>query len=163
MSCSTLLIINKKRKLESVAEYKNAYGSAPLIWSYLTKKYLKSDSYFAVTDKLWKLIDDHRLSRDEKLCLIFTFDYFTASKKHIDVFAGALENIGTKAKEEFPSFANHLSAIAGDLRKLNKLDFSRFCFNCTSVADIWFEPNVLKKAWWAHKEYSELVEQKGEA
>lgn len=160
MSYATLLIINKKRKIVSVAEYKNAYGGASLIWSYLTKKYLNADSYFRVTENLWKLIDDPRLYIDEKLCLAFTFDYFTASKKHIDLFANALESVGAKTKEEFPSHANHLSAIATDLRKLKTTDFSRICFNCTSVVDLWWEPNVMKKAWWVHKQYPELVENK---
>jgi hypothetical protein len=59
-------------------------GSAAFVWSALGEKYF-NDKYICVTgdsEKMWRLVDDNRLSKAERIVLAFTFDYAIIENAH---------------------------------------------------------------------------------
>jgi hypothetical protein len=63
-----------EKKVEEIAEYGNAWHSAPLLWDGLANRYLGVDSFMFHADRLWKLAKDARLSRAQRAVLTLTFD-----------------------------------------------------------------------------------------
>jgi len=77
----TELLGFKKGEVVVLKRYTNSYGSAPMIWTALWDKYVRTpdmaewDTWLTGDDsKLWALADDDRLSSMEKVVLVATFD-----------------------------------------------------------------------------------------
>lgn len=108
-------------------EYKNAHGVGPIVWSYLIKKYASHFPVFqhetAMWDELFKLYDSGALKLEVPEQWVFQFVSMSKALIHkdmIEAFAEALEDIGVKAKAEFPTYVNHLEEMAKNIRELKE-------------------------------------------
>lgn len=155
MSYTEIFKFNKVGDAESVAEIRNAHRGAMSIWIILEEKYLPSlpqptwanhvtddRKYWSRTSSalfleegdhpmapIWKLFDDDRMSRKEKIVLGSTFDNVIVLKKNLKELV-----------EAFESFEGETSLIeqANELKKLLNEDIEAIGFNQTSViGDTW--------------------------
>ena len=141
MSYSTLYLVPELGEIEEFEEFRNGHGSAPVVWDYLFEKYItlgpgeyRHEQY----EKTWELVKDDRLSKNEKISLVFTFDHFMCKKKDFDTLSMALREMGLIYLVKKPTYVNHLVAIADALDKMkNDPRTVATCINHTSVGDAW--------------------------
>lgn len=94
-------------------EFRNAWGGAARIWTALYDLYLKdrTDEYSNwlsdTSGRLWKLVDDARLTDVAKAVLTSTFDRAIVAREHFKRFAADLEAFD----EAFPAPENHVSHL----------------------------------------------------
>jgi hypothetical protein len=135
MSYTTVLKVNK-RSTREILEFHNSFGSAPVVWMAIGKKYLH-DELGWLNDKgkdLWKLYADKCVPFQLRVVLILTFDKCFVSKQNFQRVAKAIRFF----LEQFPpeeGKANHWPKIAEFFESNPKYD--RIGFNWTSVCDVW--------------------------
>lgn len=137
-------------KATHIAEFRNGWGSAPVVWGYLCEKYLggtrTSWGINTPLEKLWALSADERVPRCLRLTLGFTYDWAVCPPKKAGELADALEEAGKLCDR--PGYVNHWQAIANELR--NHKARARqvgIGISCTSVNDIWIDWKGKKKPW----------------
>ena len=81
MSYTELFGFDQNGDAYSMAEIKNAFRGAMMVWEYLENKYLPFVDFTRILSgkreeqqKVWDLSKDDRLSRQEKIVLLSTFD-----------------------------------------------------------------------------------------
>jgi hypothetical protein len=124
-------------------EFRNGWGSAPVVWDYLSEKYIPEKPVYSLDkahmDKVWKLASDDRLEGDEKLVLLMTFDFSYVPRDKLTEAADACKQFAVRTSH-VPG-VNHWAAIGESLRKLADTKISRHargaCLSCTSVNDEW--------------------------
>ena len=121
-----------------IEQLRNSWGSAPVIWNVMAKKYLKTDSWAGYTDKLWPLYRDEQIPAYLRAVHLFTFDRFYVSKKDYARLAKDIRQFVA----DFPTDAtqvNHWPRIATLLE--SDPDYPAIGLYCTSVAeDPWKGP-----------------------
>lgn len=139
MSRTELYIVKKDGTLELYKEFGNSHRGASLLWDNLMKKYLNS-SYGRMMmndkemEKLWRLDRDPKVSREEKILLISTFDHMLIKKENLKQFIDACEEV-YKNFEELGHF-NTYPEVMKEIMKLE--DVIAIGWNQTSVCcDVW--------------------------
>lgn len=73
---------------------RNGYGSHPIIWAYLCKKYLNSDSWLFVVEQLWKTPETpKRMTPDDRFLLRVTYDGFLVRREDFVRLAAILRQV----------------------------------------------------------------------
>lgn len=145
MSYSTLYAIYKTKAAE-VSEYRNGWGSGPIIWDYLSKEFLGLPGWsFSNDSGLWGLAIDPKVPLGLRACLAITLDYAMVLAKDAKIMAEAIRQGGFVMDKFAPDRVNHFPRIAHDMSE-TKLDKRAIGFglNCTSVSDTWGQ----KKKYW---------------
>lgn len=138
MSYSTIYQVFRT-KSSPICEYRNAWGTGPAIWNYLSKKYLGLDGWSPFLEGdggLWALARDERVPLALRACHAITFDYALTPRDKLKEM-GALVAEGGRMIED-GAHVNHFAAIGSHLAEL-KLDrrAKGVGLNCTSVSDTW--------------------------
>lgn len=155
MSTSDLYILNQKSTTH-LAEFRNGWGSAPRCWDYLAAKYLPQGLKYSMFDdgaarKVWDLASDSRVSAEERLALMMTFDGAYIPLEHLEEAGIACEEFGKLCEDG--AHVNHWPAFGLALREEAKKKHSRHmrgvCLSCTSVSDPWrgAGEETIAKAW----------------
>jgi hypothetical protein len=143
MSYTTIYKVTPGVSAEDFQELLNAWGSSPLVWDALFKRYVppkhEYDSWMFDSDRLWKLWDREDIPPHIRAVLGMTFDRSYIERQH---FRRAAADI-RKFLEEVPareSRVNHWPAIA-DLMEQHADDeaFPALGFNQTSVSESLWE------------------------
>lgn len=78
MSYTTIKALWPGEKHEDYRELRNSWGSAPVIWDALTKRWLPGKQWLSCAggsdNSLWNLCDDQRLPLHQRAVLMMTFD-----------------------------------------------------------------------------------------
>ncbi len=157
MSRTTIYGVTKDGALEELAELRNSWLLAPLVWDRMHEKYLGKwdfrkahDDYDAAKARgedpgefdrsgwsaAWKLAKDPRISESDYAVLLVTFDHYVCPREHMihaaeqfEVFAKGTENPG------------HFDALPGIFRKAHSDGYEGVCLQQTSTSD---------SMWWVH-------------
>lgn len=146
MSYTEIFKFDKNGNSESVADIKNSYRGCMAVWDFLGKKYLDvGASIFdlSVMERIWNLMDDERVSVNERIVMATTLDKCLVKKEDFS-------NVIT-AFREFEGQTS-LSEQADVLEELLEDD------DCIAVGwhqnsiscEMWFNYNCLeqKEHWW---------------
>ena len=145
MSYSSLYKVFKKSS-SCIEEYKNGYGTGPMIWDYLRDRInLGSRWSSGYNDTaLWALARDPKVPLHLRLCHVFTFDHAYCPFDKLGAMADALEMAHEDICKESSTWT-HFKEIAGDMRKVKNQRYLRGVgLNCTSVANVWCDWNPSK-------------------
>lgn len=141
---STELLIFYKKKWCLFEEYHNSYKGAFLLWEELWNKFFSDESFpYLPSDerleKLWRLDQDPRLSRDLKILLCSTFDHFLIKRENIPRFIEAIKNaIKNDELNDFGHFSSYARDLENFLKKKEK--FKAIGWIQTTVCDdVWME------------------------
>lgn len=165
MSYSETKVVRKNNEVQSLTEYKNAWGGAAFIWTQLSGKYMDDEaSWITHSQGLWDLVQDRRLQDFERITLISTFDYVMIKRENFRLLASAyrefIEHYGTRDR------VCHLLEIAKELEGLaDDKSVQALCFWWNSVGDdlweIWddddYETYDISKGddhWWLFEDNS---------
>jgi hypothetical protein len=92
MSHTSVMAILKNGETEEIEELRNSWGSAPVIWGAMCKKYLGNEvNYLKQDTKLWDLYKDPTISKRIRVVLLLTFDNFYVEKKDFKRMAEDIE------------------------------------------------------------------------
>ncbi len=138
MSCTTTLAIWPGDKYECIAELRNGWGSGPVVWNELSKRYLRTGDfeYMHKLDKLWPLWHDLSIPLAYRAALMMTYDRMYVLKKD---YARAAADI-RKFLTDFPigaTTANHWPAIAALFE--SEPEYPAIALWCTSVSENLFD------------------------
>jgi hypothetical protein len=169
MSTSDLYILNGK-STRWVAEFRNGWGSGPCIWDHLASKYLPNVNFTDFDRKdyvgwerkcqmTWDLAGEERVTAEERIALMMTFDLSYAPIDHLKAIGNACIKAHAMIEDHgFWSGVNHWRAIGEALIEVAENTHHRHSrgvvLNCTSVNDVWMQPspNYLEKAWPIYEE-----------
>jgi hypothetical protein len=192
MSYSQVFLENDEGEMTPDIELSNSWGTAAKIWSDLFDTYVSDrsnqyDNWMLGTDRLWKVVDDKRLPRFERLIMASTFDYCLIKRENFEEMAAYYRTFSEKYRKE--GFVDHLPTIAERMEGLkDEPTVAAMGFYWTSVSDcLWwvyegcseceereqrnYNTNQDKKHWYLFDEYGkektdseeEKVEEDGEA
>lgn len=124
-----------------VCEFANSWGSASRIWTSLSEKYLGDRNAWLgdllMSEKLWKLRDDSRLSNEERLVLLSTFDRALIPARNFTLLAAAFRKFAEQHPTEgvchLRQFAVTLDLIAAGQLHLS-VEPAAVGFHQTSVS-----------------------------
>lgn len=133
-----------------IAEFRNGWGSAPVIWGYLNQRYLGGDRFNwglgRDCEPLWNLAKDERVPRAIRLVHAFTFDNALCPVDRTHELADACDDAGKLC--DMPSHVNHWAAIAAALREHKPRSRQiGVALSCTSVSDPWIDYHGSDKLW----------------
>jgi hypothetical protein len=143
MSSSDLYVLNQK-SVTHIAEFRNGWGSAPVVWEYLGEKYVPEKPIYAMGDdgymrKVWALSRDERLLECERVALVMTFDWAYVPFANLTYMADKCEEFFALSNDNRRE--NHWASIGASLRleagKKHHRHARGICISCTSVNDIW--------------------------
>lgn len=140
MSYTEMYLVPQSGGVELYREFPNSWHGAMLLWSHLSEKYLdESLSLLMMRDskRLWNLVKDDRLSRDERIAFATTFDRVMVKQEHFRLAANAIDRMIRE-----PNSAGHWGNWPDQADALRWLVLDPTCFavawNQTSVnADTW--------------------------
>lgn len=136
MSTTSIISFKKDQPGKIIAEFNNAWLSAPLLWNYLAKKYMQKESMPSMGPELkrfWDLWKGSVLEEWEAASLVLTYDNCVLKKED---FKSAIENL--QQLDRTLGRSNHFKAISEELIKLKDSDIIGVGFIWTSVAGgIW--------------------------
>jgi hypothetical protein len=155
VSYSTLYVIHPDGKVHDHKEYRNGWGYAMPVWTYLAEKYLgqPDDKEGDLTTRWWvrgqgkpvfDLKGDPRLERWERIALMASFDHVIVMREHAKELIDAFRKLDETLREKHPKHVTHYSTMARDIEVL--LEDSKttgVCWNATSVSET---------HWWVHDE-----------
>ncbi|WP_010517873.1 hypothetical protein [Komagataeibacter oboediens] len=138
MSYSTLCAVYRTTAT-GLAEYRNSWGTGPLIWDYLSKRYLgHKKSWMLLDNALWDLATDMNVPASLRACHAITFDRGIVPFEYAQKMADLLRSGSEILSKGAPDHVNHFSSIADDLGKIKlRKNALGFGLNCTSVSDVW--------------------------
>lgn len=146
MSYTSLYGVPLQGCLRTVSEYRNGWGSAPVIWDFIWDKYLRTreteknyESAMHPNGNLQKICDmanEGKLLEYERICVHLTYDRCIIRKEDFAKVSDALDTMYLATYNGV--HVNHLKAISSDLRDSDKWnDYIGCCFRHTSVGDEW--------------------------
>lgn len=144
MSTSTLYIANKNG-VRQVAEFQNAYGTAPVLWRYLCKEYLKQEPEYwlsiAEGDKsLWRLVNNPMVPLSLRLVHAFTFNNAVCHSDKKQILAEALLDTYRVTHDFSPDYVNHWQNMGHLIKTMKPFPKSQgIGLNCTGIYDSWIE------------------------
>ena len=101
MSYTEIVFFGKSGTPKNGVYIKNAFRGAMAVWRTLEEKYLppfdpnmKSMSRIFTMDtdqsrEIWDLVHDSRLSKEERICLVITFDRVIVLRRHFEIIIKA--------------------------------------------------------------------------
>ena len=140
MSNSALCAIFKT-KVSAVTEYRNGWGTGPMIWSHLRSKFLigQPKRMWGEDDTaLWELGRDKSVPLCLRACHVITFDRAFTPVCDMPAMSALVAEGGAILRAAYPGAVNHFPQIAKDMATL-KLDPRSVGVGlcCTSVSDPW--------------------------
>lgn len=143
MSYCRMNVITKSGNVTHRKTFHNSHGGVMYIWDELCRKYLSIAHFSRLenSSSLWKLYEDNRLTKCEKVALLSTYDYAVVKKENLQELALSYR----KFLEIYPNtkqYICHLNAWADELESIIKenKDIIGVCFYPISVGeDIWDE------------------------
>ena len=162
MSYSTLCAVYRTTAT-GLVEYRNAWGTGPLIWDYLSKRYLRRAlSWMADDEALWNLATNMDVPAPLRACHALTFDRAIVPLGSASEMATLLRAGEEILSKHAPDCVNHFGLIADDLGKIKlRKNALGFGLNCTSVSDVWLYgawPGKPKKEAFDCFKYAQLGE-----
>lgn len=150
MSYTEIFKFDKNGSSESVADIENSYRGCIAVWNCLGEKYLgvgASIFDLSVMKRIWNLMDDKRVSFDERVVMATTLDKCLVKKEDFSKVITAFRNFGGETS---------LSEQAEVLEELLEDD------DCIAVGwhqnsiscEMWFDYNCLEQNehWWLFDE-----------
>ena len=140
MSYSTLYLLYKTKVVE-IAEYRNGWHSAPVVWDHLSETYLgRRMGYFGSSDdEVWGLAKDLRVPKHWRIAHRMTFDNAVVPKERLVEAAAEFRKVGLELQQM--GRGEHWTAIADSIEEIAKgrLDHRLLgvVLNATSVNDYW--------------------------
>lgn len=126
--------------------YQNAHGLL-VFWQAIGRRYGTPFSLFGDNTAFWALARDERLTVDERLALLCTYDDAVLGRDEFKRTAAAFDAVTALLRP--PHGVWHLDTMANDLRRwLNRADIECVVWNWTSVNDSrfdgeWSEDDIL--------------------
>lgn len=146
MSTSDLYLLFGK-SVRHWSEHRNGWGSAPVIWDYLSDKYIPEKPSYGLSEshlkKVWALRASDGLLQCELAALYFTFDDAYVPVSQLNAVADYFDEIAalTESAPVTAGRVNHWRAFASEFRKISSAVKDRrlrgVCISCTSVSDPW--------------------------
>lgn len=144
MSYTTVYGIDEKGELTVVSEHRNSWRSAPMLWEYLLKSYLRENEGVRYNGEImvmqsfnaiWK-IDGYldRLTKDEWFSVFTTFDNMIFPIELKKELCDSLRSVCEKVSAG-RDYSSNFSAMADVIEKSS--DYKYFAFNQTSVSECW--------------------------
>lgn len=164
MSYTEIYYFDEKWDWNFLWEIKNSNLSAPLVWKDLEDKYLWwwKDIYWIwklfsrnILDieymyEIWNLYKDKRLTRDEKIVLMSTFDNIVIFKKDFNDLINAFKNYKSLDKYSHNTLSKQWEMIEEFIK--NNKNILAIWFNQTSInADNW------SNNWWYDEEKEDSI------
>lgn len=148
MSCTTIKHIWPGDRAESAEELRNAWGSAPFIWSAMSERYLPGQHWMISASKndspLWRLDRDPRVPLHQRVVMVMTFDFMYVEKT--DYAQAAIDIRKTMGDFDNPKVVCHWPTIASIFEEDRNVP--AIGFHMTSVTDDPFEPIGSRKFNW---------------
>lgn len=154
MSYTELFFMNKNKKVIKREKIENAHRGARMIWEQLIELYLDNTSLRKLAekdecDKLWNLINDKRLNKYEKICLLYTFDYALIDRRNIKELINSLKNM--HLSKEYDSLLEQASIIEVMFEYHKDIYYLGVNNNNVST-NFWEDPEDIGKSWMIFKE-----------
>ncbi len=129
-----MFIFERDGALEEIAEFRNAHGFCPAIWTPICRKHLGNEYEWLTgkPERLWPLYKDERMPLHWRVALACSYDHAIISESSRRLVADCLRKFYSETWVS--GYANHLSAIADKLDAL-PLDCIGACFHGTSVSE----------------------------
>jgi hypothetical protein len=141
-----------RTKATHFAEFRNGWGSAPILWGHLCVTYLGREFHgwggLTGNDQkpLWDLVHNKKVPECVRIAHAFTMDYSYCPVARIKDAADMFSHVGQIVVHE--NYVNHWPAFAESLRvhkaKSRQLGVA---LSCTSVSDPWCQWTPEKKPW----------------
>ncbi len=130
-----MMVIREDGAIDNLAQFNNAFGFAPFVWSPICKKYLGNEYEWGTgnINRLWPLAKDPRLPLHWRVALACTYDLAIISAATAKEVAGHLRQFSAETDPSNERI-NHLAEIANLLGKLPE-NCVGACFHGTSVGD----------------------------
>lgn len=132
MSYTTIKAVWPGERHANIAELKNSYGGAAMIWATMCEKYLhlRRGGWLTNCDKLWPLWERKDIPKHQRAVLTMTYDNVIISKHD---YARAAADIRAFLRDfpQDPAIANHWPAIAELFE--NDPEYPAIGFHWTSV------------------------------
>lgn len=127
--------------------YQNSHGSAPVVWNFMSKRYLGVEHYYQLDsdELLWATSRNDAIDLAHRKVMVMTYDRAVILSEHVDQ---AVKHIHAFLSEfQFPSnHVNHWAQIAEDLEKHNqKGKYLGFGFCMTTIGETFFEGEEYQK------------------
>lgn len=138
MSCSTLQAIWPGEKHENIVEYRNSWGTAPIVWDAFCERHLKLEKHWwllrggTVPNPLWDAWKQEDIPESHRAVLLFTLDHIYVLKKDYRRFAKDLRQFLDDTLIS-ANHVNHWPLIAQRFEM--EPDYPAMSLWCTSVVD----------------------------
>lgn len=138
MSTTTVKAVWPGEKVEDLEELRNSYGSAPVIWNEISKRYLglKDHEYSFHTDDLWPLYKRTDMPAHYRSVLMMTYDNALVMKANYKQAAADIRAFLSDFPMA-PGYANHWPRIAEIFD--SEPDCPAIGFRMTSVSEDSFQ------------------------
>lgn len=154
---STIIYILNSKSVSRFAAFKNSWGTAPIAYEYLLRKYAGPDlpHVFDWEKHINGIMEDDRLEGDELIAMLFMADRAYIPLERLAMAAEACEMFGARLPERSsgPSQdVNHWPQIARTLRDIAAAKLSRHavgvCMAPTDGCDEWqWSKGLADNAW----------------
>jgi hypothetical protein len=161
MSYSAIYLVYRT-SVKRVAEFSNAWGSAPPLWDYLWKTRIDSQSSWLAHqewEELWALVHDRSVPAEQRLCLAWCWDNGIVPLAKVHKMAQACDDVSDFLLANSKYKWNHWRSFGSTLRKCVKQSDKRILgigLSCTSVADPWIVRRPYTAVWDVFKECAKL-------
>lgn len=131
MSRTELYIVKNTGELELYKEFGNSHRGASLLWQNLGDKYLDGLKWYNEKQMgmLWKLDRDPRVSREEKILLISTYDHELIKKENLEQFVDACEKVYFHDNGHFKEYPEVMKEIM-KLKDVIAIGWNQTSVNC---------------------------------
>jgi hypothetical protein len=161
MTSTRVYALNGK-STNALRAFSNGWGSAPVLWDYLSEKYLGLKAMpFGENErqKLWDLARDKRLTGEERACHMLTFDRAYVPLQHLERVSDACYSVYADMPAKYKGDrVNHWYGLGALFSQLAQMKFHHrcrgVCIAPTSVEDHWRnpDPDWARRAWSIFKE-----------
>jgi len=137
MSRTTVCITGRDGEVHEGRCFPNLWDGAWFVWDALWRTYVDADGLTHASDRtrLWALADDPRLTADERIALITTFDYAMIRKEECLQVAGALDRFAAHYERR----RGRTSSLVQQAQYLRELaahpDVREVCWQASSSAE----------------------------
>lgn len=146
MSYSEIIAFDKNKKIITTLKIENSNRGARAIWEELINLYLKETSLRKLFEEnkmndLWDLLENYRLDKKEKICLLYTLDYSLTDRKNYLNLIDALKSMSNEY--------NNLSLQAEYIDVLFKNKSVEYIgVHNTSLSEgCWYNENSINKSY----------------
>ena len=113
MSTTSMIALHPGTGSEILEEFRNAYGSAPYVWSAVGQRYLgmSEHEFFSRSEEIWPLYKRPDMPRHQRAVLFMSYDNAVVTQEH---YAQAAQDIRAFLADfpPNPDQVNHWASIA---------------------------------------------------